>query len=56
MGNEIEFNYKLRNIINVADNYILINNNSFIKGFAVKVIKNHVKKNMEDSLRKLNSE
>ncbi len=56
MGNEIEFNYALRNIINVADNYILINNNSFIKGFAVKVIKNHVKKNMEDSLRKLNSE
>ena len=55
MGSQIKFNYKLRNIINIDNNYILINNNSFIKGFTVKIIKNHVGKNTEHSLKKLNS-
>ncbi len=55
LGNQIEFNYKLRSIINVNNNYILINNNSFIKGFTVKIIKNHVTKNLNNSLQMVNS-
>jgi NADH dehydrogenase len=54
MGNNIEFNYENKgNILNIDNNYILVRENGYKRGFVVNTIKKYVNGKTEKSLNKL---